>query len=535
MIKEPVNPKQLELVSDKPPTQRVGQWRRVLNLLTSPALAVLVFFLSLYFLTGTYFTKGVSDGEVMAQTAVALAERHSVELAANPGLPQIVPGKNGHYFSKYGLGQPLLAAGLYDLGQIFTRRLMPKADAVPVGHFFMMLLPVIATALTVWLVYLWGKQLYNSVGIGLGLALLYGLGTSAWPYTKVFFSEALFTFGTFGAAFALWQARRILTSRTRYAWFILAGFLLGYSLLTKVSGLILLPIYLWYTVYGKSFTLNSLQSKGTDSSSRFGGWWRNFGGRVWDGGLGPLFLGLLPGLAMILLHNYLRFGSPFNNGYDQEQFSTPLWQGLGGLLFSPGKSLFLYSPVLLALPFAVGRFWRRARAEASLFGLISGATLLYYSLWWAWEGGWSWGPRFLVPLLPMLVLPLGALLAQPAARKRGWLILLFGLLLPLGIVVQMLGVALDANTYMIALANNPALPADYYIWNFSASPLLEHWSHLWQAPYNQIRGLTLDQLGFRPAIGFTISLLVTILLIISGISLVVSYLKTRRALNHTET
>jgi len=26
--------------------------------------------------------------------------------------------------------------------------------------------------------------------------------------------------------------------------------------------------------------------------------------------------------------------------------------------------------------------------------------LLFYARWWAWYGGNSWGPRFLVPVLP---------------------------------------------------------------------------------------------------------------------------------------
>ncbi len=515
--------------SQTSPTEEKPRPRRFSSLL-SPGLAILLFFVSLYFLTGTYFTKGISDGEVMAQTAVALAQTGSVQLPASPGLPQIVPGKDGRYFSKYGLGQPLLAAGLYKTGQIFSRIAMPSASANIIGHFFIMLLPILATALTVWLLYLWAKDFYGSVKIGLGLALLYGLGTSAWPYTKVFFSEPVFTFCIFGTAFALWRANRTASFRTSYLWFAFAGFLLGYSLLTKISGLILLPAYLVYIIQSSRFQVPGFKFQ--VSSSRFQV--QSYLSLIQNSKFAPkgwsstkiqnlsLLFGLLPGLGLILLHNYVRFGNALNNGYDQEAFSTPFWQGLGGLLFSPGKSIFLYSPVLLVLPFALAGFWQKAKAETVLFGLISAITLLYYSFWWAWEGGWCWGPRFLVPLLPFLILPLGVLLQ----KGRVWVAVLFCGLLPVAIVVQMLGVALDFNTYLASIANNPALAPDVYIWSPEASPLLKHWSYFWQSSVNNtIRSLTLDQLGFRPRLGQLITVLMALLFAVSGALLCLRYFK----------
>lgn len=32
-------------------------------------------------------------------------------------------------------------------------------------------------------------------------------------------------------------------------------------------------------------------------------------------------------------------------------------------------------------------------------------NLVVYSSWWAWGGGWAWGPRFLIPFVPILILP----------------------------------------------------------------------------------------------------------------------------------
>lgn len=50
---------------------------------------------------------------------------------------------------------------------------------------------------------------------------------------------------------------------------------------------------------------------------------------------------------------------------------------------------------------------------------LSLATLLaLYSRWHLWEGGWCWGPRFLVPVIPLLALPIAAVVDDPPARDR---------------------------------------------------------------------------------------------------------------------
>jgi hypothetical protein len=32
-------------------------------------------------------------------------------------------------------------------------------------------------------------------------------------------------------------------------------------------------------------------------------------------------------------------------------------------------------------------------------------VFVVYSKWWAWHGGWCWGPRFLVPVIPLILIP----------------------------------------------------------------------------------------------------------------------------------
>ncbi|MGA7990449.1 MAG: hypothetical protein WCC53_03350 [Thermoanaerobaculia bacterium] len=121
-------------------------------------------------------------------------------------------------------------------------------------------------------------------------------------------------------------------------------------------------------------------------------------------------------LALCLhgLGNYALHGTFVETGYGTEilRFTTPLGDGLFGLLLSPGRSVVLYAPVTAAGLLGLSRAPRPAKV------LCAGAPLLHLLVvarWWSWEGGAAWGPRHLLPVLPLLVAP-AALVAAGAVR-----------------------------------------------------------------------------------------------------------------------
>lgn len=87
---------------------------------------------------------------------------------------------------------------------------------------------------------------------------------------------------------------------------------------------------------------------------------------------------------------------------------TP-WLGAAGLLFSPSRGLLVFSPIVLVALAGVPAVWRSGwhRAERWLVVAAGAQVLLYasYSVWW---GGFTYGPRYTLDLLPVLV-PAGAL------------------------------------------------------------------------------------------------------------------------------
>lgn len=121
-------------------------------------------------------------------------------------------------------------------------------------------------------------------------------------------------------------------------------------------------------------------------------------------------------LACWALYNRARYGSIWQFGYAGEAFTTPLLRGLYGLLASPGRGLVFYS-----LPTAVALFLAaRAAARGRLVPAVSVAAFLFYLVlyarWGAFEGGWCWGPRFLLPFVPLLHLALLPFLSRPVVR-----------------------------------------------------------------------------------------------------------------------
>jgi drug/metabolite transporter superfamily protein YnfA len=118
-----------------------------------------------------------------------------------------------------------------------------------------------------------------------------------------------------------------------------------------------------------------------------------------------MMLGAAIGIAPLLAYNDLAFGSPLEQGYGIKSFATPIQTGLYGLLLSPSRGLFVYTPYLIFAFLAFLRAWRWPGDVAGRLRGMSlvwiGALLLYatYSEWW---GGRVFGSRFLDDFAPVL-------------------------------------------------------------------------------------------------------------------------------------
>lgn len=126
---------------------------------------------------------------------------------------------------------------------------------------------------------------------------------------------------------------------------------------------------------------------------------------------------------------------------------TVFIEGLYGQLLSPGRSIFLYSPLLLILIFFGHKIKKRVKPELVLFLLLSVIYILFYSTPYSynlkfgfstlWHGESSWGPRYLSPLIPFGMLIVGHIFQRLTKKQK---LLIFYPLLLIGLYVEMLGV-----------------------------------------------------------------------------------------------
>ena len=133
---------------------------------------------------------------------------------------------------------------------------------------------------------------------------------------------------------------------------------------------------------------------------------------------------VLPAAAVGLafaLYNVAVFGQPLG-GYPllirDGFFDHSVLSGLAGLFFSPGKGLFVFSPVLLFLfarPFVAGPPEDR-RLDLCL--AAGSAALLFVLARADWRGGFCYGPRFLTDLLPVFFWLLVPVLARMGRGLR---------------------------------------------------------------------------------------------------------------------
>lgn len=172
--------------------------------------------------------------------------------------------------------------------------------------------------------------------------------------------------------------------------------------------------------------------------------------------------GLVP-LALRSAYAWFYWGSPFSlaqaNPIPQvANFGGNPLVGLAGLLVSPSRGLFVFSPVFLFALLAVPGVVRRRREDPIPFCLAVGALalLLISSKWTMWWGGHSFGYRLLIETLPSLTVLLAiawerGIVARPMARAA------FILCLVCSVFVNFLGARFQPSGFNPQMDENRAL------------------------------------------------------------------------------
>ncbi len=128
---------------------------------------------------------------------------------------------------------------------------------------------------------------------------------------------------------------------------------------------------------------------------------------------GAAFAGVV---AVLAAFNWVRYGSFLASGYgDGGSRFVPQLVGLMGYLIAPGRALSLFAPwTVLLVPWGLKAVRRRSKLELGILAGLAGFVLLH-AAWREWEGGWAYGPRLLVPLLPVIALAVAGELSEHPA------------------------------------------------------------------------------------------------------------------------
>jgi hypothetical protein len=386
-------------------------------------LALFLLLFSVYLLT--YSPKfHSSDGLAMFATAESLVRRGEwdADQIRWMGLGQGIFGVDGHLYIRKGIGVSLLALPLVWLGMV-----VPIWGAATTTLVF----NALVTAATSALVFRYLQALDYDDKVALIAGLTFGLATPAWPYAKTFFSDPLAALCLVSAALALLRFRK--TGHNVHAFW--AGLALAVAVAARYANAVVVPLYglllVKYQIPNDKFVFSNLKSRA----------WR-----AWVAFGAPLVMTAIA----LAYYNLARYGDPLNTGYlPEESFNGIWWQGIAGMLISPGRGLFLYAPVLLVSLAAAPAFFRQHRAEAALAWTIIIVHVMLYGKWFMWHGGYAWGPRFIVPTLPFFVI--GMAPAIERAMEPGWWRRGFLVLAGLSVLIQILGLSAHFELFQTRL------------------------------------------------------------------------------------
>lgn len=296
-------------------------------------------------------------------------------------------------------------------------------------------------AVSVMLMYLLLRR--NAVrSCALLLSLAYAFGTNTWMIS----SQALWQHGA--AQLFLLGALLILSGTCTGKRALMVGLLCGLSACNRPPNFFLaLPLGLCALFWAKTQ------------------WWK-----VAAGAIAPL----IP----LLAYNHFVVGE-WLGGYarkgDIDTFQFGLLRGLQGLLLSPARGLFVFSPFLLFLPLGIKSPLTDLKYQR-LNRLIT-AGLLLQLLFYAkldWRAGAAWGPRWLTDAVPLMIWMLAPVFARMGRSVR----ILFILSVIFSVGVQTVGAfwyAGASDTMLLAENGDPGrMPV---LWNFRNTPYLVELTH----------------------------------------------------------
>jgi hypothetical protein len=487
--------------AQEPPTTRIAFW-------------VFLAFLPVFLLvTRGHFQS--TDEVAVFQQARSLWERGDLNVTRTINT---FPGRGGNYYAVYGAGQSLLAAPLYAAGKWLDQALEhhPSVrdalkgrvlDGDPgvrwggeVPIFTVSLFNAFVTALLCAMFFLVSLQLGASLRAALIGVAFFGLSSHSAGFASTFFQHPLETLLIVSCFYHLVRDMREPSAMRRAA----AGACAGFALVVRIHTLVLLP------ALGLFLLWNAWQRTRPERGIN----------RVT---VGRVVMQCAPFVAMIALgcavqvgFNYLKFEKlSYTGGYTGGTFGANLLLTWHAYFFSPGESIFVFTPLLVLIPYFWPPFYEKFRAEASCMLGVAFAYLLFYGKYDYWHGQWCFGPRYIVLIVPFLLLPFVTWWESSTLRQRGVATALGAI----GVFVEVLSVAVNFSFVYHFEKYADFKPQWGYIFHPAASQPASHYRALMAGDYRVDMWLVnvYRTHGFGSMLGFALPLVALLVFALWGL------------------
>ena len=327
-------------------------------------VALLAFLLSFAVLIANGRAIGSGDTNAVERTTAALVDRGSFVLPEDETQDPFTRPVPGGRISIYPALPALLATPFFFLFGLFFDL---NAGALQVaGKLWAALLTSAAIAVLAW-----SFSQRASSSLALGSALLFGLGTSAYSTAQALWqhpSVLLFL------VIALTALERVdpEAGQDSLPPALIAAFSLSLVAASRPATIpmcLALFLFLLYRARTHAFRL--------------------------------LAIAIMP-VTFMAFYNATFFGAPWRFGPAiSSRFLAAFPESIAGLLLSPGRGLFVFTPIALLASWSLGTMARRSTLARALVCAVT-AHFLFMATWNEWHGGESFGPRLLTDLLPAL-------------------------------------------------------------------------------------------------------------------------------------
>jgi len=393
----------------------------------------------------------MQTGDNRSELATAQSIVARGDFTVRPNQPNVyvpsVISDDGLPYGPYGIAASLVLVPVVLVGNLADCPDQPGGCPASVQHtteFAASFICAIFAALAVVVLFLFALDLGASLTAAVALALMFGLTTIEWPYAHDAYDIGPATLFILLSLFSLHRGLQ----RQRAGWLAVSGAAIGLAILTRITAVLFLPVFGLYLLAG------ARTEHRRDALTFVAAWG------------GPVAIAF----AVAGWYNWVRFGTPFEGGQSRigaATFSTPLLTGVMGQLFSPGKSLILFSPPLLVGLAGLPAFMRKNFGLGMVIVGAAAINIAFFGRYYEWAGDYAWGARYIVPLTGLLLLPAVAVLSGwrslPLVARAGIIVAAVA-----GFAIQILGVTIDYLHQMLLERFEGVDPRTYWSLPYSA-------------------------------------------------------------------